>query len=1101
MPFVSLKIPILVQNVMVEEKEHYYLRPLFLNHPVATHRRFESALSQFQQEVKHYFKGFIFNRDNADHFLWYQFNPEVSYKHHEFQFNIGKQYVKGNFGVASFELRDQLFIFFPSVDNFMFIAEKQENGKVDLKAQAKEKAQKLLKEIKSNSGQSFTPEIYFSNPKSFLSEVKVNVNVGLGAFKFENDIDNWFFSRLNPSNDFDGAVEIEKVGNDLNSRYPADLSRAYYQDSLVDQLYQIIFQKDHAPIALVGPEGVGKHTILHEAVWRYQSNFYGAKVVKGQRIWHVDPTRIIAGMSIVGAWQKRFEAILKYLQNPRDSKSSDILLIDNPVAMLRIGRSAQNNMTLSDVLKPYLEKRQLQVIFLASPEEWKIIQEKDRRFSDLFQVLRMQEPDVETATKIVLQKRRVLEAENETRITIQAINQILTLQRNYFNNKPLPGSVMNLLQQLAVKYRYQSVDVPEVKSEFRVFSGLEERIFDPVLQIDKDEVDQIIGRELVGQPKAVETLTNVIHLIKAKLANPSKPISSFLFIGPTGVGKTQAAKVLCNYLMGSEDRLMRFDMNEYIDGSAVQRLIGDYYNPEGQLTGKVRYNPFGVILLDEIEKAHPKVHDLLLQVLDDGRLTDSLGRTVDFSNTIIIMTSNVGAKEASVQLGFNTENRDESAIFQRAVENHFRPEFINRIDQIVIFNPLELDHILSIASLQIKELLKRDGFVRRTTILNISKDALEWVARRGFDAKMGGRALKRQIERDLTTLSAEQLIATKNDSPIIFDILFKEDRLVPNIISLDFVSPLEDQWLPELPDEARGRGFYKKLILNLEKIEKDLNWMEQNNQVEEQVMVFGDKSQGDLNWQYYQFKNRVVDIKDIIKTYMLGFRDRFFIEAPAIPLRLKTSTLYPRKNWSTKGVRENLKDRLFQEEALKELTESYIYAQTQFDSFKTEFIDHYLNVSLLKLFAKDVQEQKTEQLEIKFQSCITGLGNWEISFLSERYVEFFEELDITYKVSKKNKSISVEGYALSKLLAGEAGIHLFYVAHQNPLPIKVVLKNSKGVLSKENNYRVIRIYDGNRTLTDIRTGFTNEMNIMPRELKLLVYAGINPEIRSRLLNF
>ena len=253
--------------------------------------------------------------------------------------------------------------------------------------------------------------------------------------------------------------------------------------------------------------------------------------------------------------------------------------------------------------------------------------------------------------------------------------------------------------------------------------------------------------------------------------------------------------------------MMRFDMNEYIDGGAVHRLIGDEHNPEGHLTGKVRYQPYGIVLFDEIEKAHPRVHDLLLQVLDDGRLTDSLGKTVDFTGTIIIMTSNVGARAASAQVGFDTGQRDDSSVYRKAVENRFRPEFINRIDRIVIFESLQLEHILSIARLQIKELLKRDGFVRRTTILNISSDALEWVARRGYDEKMGGRALKRQIEKDLTTLSAEQLITTHTDNPIIFDILFEDQKLVPKITPLAFCDALGEGWMPELPEISRGKRF------------------------------------------------------------------------------------------------------------------------------------------------------------------------------------------------------------------------------------------------------------------------------------------------------
>ena len=584
----------------------------------------------------------------------------------------------------------------------------------------------------------------------------------------------------------------------------------------------------------------------------------------------------------------------------------------------------------------------------------------------------------------------------------------------------------------------------------------------------------------------------MIHIVKAKLNNPERPLGSFLFIGPTGVGKTQAAKVLCNYLMGNEDRLIRFDMNEYIDELAMQRLIGDYHNPEGQLTGKVRYNPFGIILFDEIEKAHPKIHDLLLQVLDDGRLTDSLGRTVDFSNTIIIMTSNIGAREASTNLGYDTKARDDSAIYRKAVENHFRPEFINRIDRIVIFNPLKLDHILNIARLQIHDLLKRDGFVRRTTILNISKDALEWVAQRGFNAKMGGRALKRQIEKDLTTLSAEQLISTKSDQPIVFDILLKNNKLSPTITPLEFAKPLQKDLLPELPEETKGKVFYNKLIRRIGAIERKVRFLEESQESNtNDIIVIGNEKGANLNWQYYDFKEKITAIKQKITNLSLGFRDRYFKEKPAIPLRLKANSLYPRnEGWgASKAVRLNLQDRLFQQEAIKEISENYQYANSNFTSLESEFIDSYLNVTFLEFFSKGFLKGETDKIILNFESLITGLGDSQIEYLIKLYATSFESLDVQFQVSKDKKSISAEGHYLYEIFKNEHGIHLFNQAHQNPLPIRLNVKREGAQSTPSLKTKVIRVYDAQSTLTDLRTGFTNDANITPSEFKLLLYAG------------
>ena len=314
---------------------------------------------------------------------------------------------------------------------------------------------------------------------------------------------------------------------------------------------------------------------------------------------------------------------------------------------------------------------------------------------------------------------------------------------------------------------------------------------------------------------------------------------------------------------------------------------------------------------------------------------------------------------------------------------------------------------------------------------------------------------------------------------------------------------LEEGWLPLLPDETRGKGFYNRLLSRLEKLE---NTIERANgdtrDTEEEIIVVG--SGESLNWQYYQFKSRIVEAKEHIRTVMLGFRDRYFKEAPAIPWRLKRGSIYGSKgdrDLASKARRENIRDRLFQEEALREISETYQYAMAQFDSLKTEFIDNYLNVALLCLVGQGVLSKKTEKIELQFQSCITGLGDWEIRFLIEKYEALFEELDFSYKVDKKNKTISVEGYGLKNLLLGETGIHLFYLAHQNPLPIKLFLKSEGDTFLEEDSFRVIRIYDGTYTLTDLRTGFTNAVNITVGEFKLLVYAGIAQQTRQDLMPF
>lgn len=1091
---VKLQVPTLVSDLELNEKRHYRLRPLFLDYPLTTHRRYEQAVVQYQKEIKNLFKGFSLSRDNALQLLWMMFRPEVRYHKFQYEFTVDRQFISGQYPVAVFSLQGMDFVALPTLDNYMFISDAPSH--TEFEQTCRRVIRKLLQQIKKEEQDDFAPQDYHCGEKDFLTEVEVMVNITAAPFSFDAPANDWFLSSLLDDTAFDGALEAEKTGQDLNALYPAELNRAYHQEERVQQLYQLMYQPTPTPIALVGPEGVGKHTVVQEAVWRYEAGTYDKNKDRHQRLWHIDPTRLIAGMSIVGMWQKRLEAIIAFIRQPEAQKGdSDKMLIDNPVALLRIGKSAQNDMTLSDVLRPYLEKRQLQLIIIATPEEWKTLQEKGRRFSNLFRVIRMEEPDMERAVRIIIEKRRQLERNNDNQIKIQAIEQLLTIQRNYLRNKPLPGSVIKLLEQLAVKHRYGQVDAPEVREEFRNFSGLQEHIFDAAQPIQPQEIQQTLGQALVGQPEAVRALADVVHLIKAKLSHPGRPLSSFLFIGPTGVGKTQAAKVLCQYLMGSEKQLLRFDMNEYIDSGSLQRLIGDYYNPEGQLTGAVRYRPFSIVLLDEIEKAHPLVLDLLLQLLDDGRLTDSLGRTVDFTNTIIIMTSNVGARAASTQLGYTHSDETQAHTYRRAMEQQFRPEFINRIDHAIVFNPLKAEHILGIARIQIQELLKRDGFVRRATILNISQEALEWVAHRGFDPRMGGRALKRQIERDLTALSADQLVNTHSDHPILMEIVLRDEQLHPNITPLRFVDPLEEAWMPDLPEETKGKGFYRQLTRTLERMLDELEAYEQANQEDGPIVYIDGQSSGQLDWEYHHFKSKVVETKEAINNISLAFRDRYYKIGPAIPLRMKAVNMVPRSDWSTKGIRENFKDKLFQQEGIKEISDAYQYANVQFDSLRTEFLNHFLTVAVLQIQQRGVLIKPPGTLRLQVQSRIIGLGHAEVSFLLDKYMEVLQLLDLSPTLEEEGQYIDIEGYGLRALLEGESGIHLFYTANRTPIPVSVTIG---GHQDPEYSHQVIRLYDAGHTITDLRTGFANAANITAEEFLLLVYAGVPAQLRRAL---
>ncbi|BDS12439.1 AAA family ATPase [Aureispira anguillae] len=1088
---VTVNVPVLVQQIDVNNQQQYHISPVFFPNPIAVNRRYEEAVSLFKKEVRDHFKGLKIGRANADYLLWYMFSPQMTHKIIKMDFIAGKQSVKGAFSIIYFRLQNKVFVCLPSFNSFVFVLEEDQASFKGIAAQTQLMIEKLLRVYKKNAGVvTLDMESYYASSGEFVTSLEFKVNAAHNNFRFEQTPDDWMFAFFGGQEDFDGAEELGKVGVNLNELYPVHLKRAWEREELVQQLSGIIYQQENTPIVLVGEEGVGKHSIIHEIVYRFCEAWDKPDADKMSRLWQIDPTRIIAGMSVVGMWQKRFEAILQHLKNRQKGGETDKILISNVVAMLRIGKSSQNSMTLSDVLKPYLEKRLLQVVLVATAEEWKIIQEKDRRFTDLFQVIRINEPQLETAVKMILEKRKRLELQHQCTISIPAVRQLFTIHRNYFKRKALPGSVAKLLTQLAVKYSMQMVDVEQAQEEFEMYSGLSSQIFDRSYVFEENEVRQEIEASLVGQQNAVDCLTNVIHTVKAKLNDPNKPLGSFLFIGPTGVGKTEAAKIVCQYLLGDAKKLMRFDMNEYIDEMALSRLVGDYYNPEGQLTGKIRYNPFGVVLFDEIEKAHPKIHDLLLQVLDDGRLTDALGRTVDFANTIIIMTSNIGASDVDNQLGFQTQKSTDDAIYRKAVENFFRPEFINRIDKTVIFNTLELEHILGIAKLQIQNLLSRDGFVRRTTILNISDEALEWVAQRGFNAKMGGRALKRQIEKDLTAFSAEQLIKTTSDQPLIFDIQLKDGSLYPKIEVLDFVQPLQGQFLPAIPTDTQLKRFYGSLVNDIERIEARLLELD----IEDDYVIDMD-GEDHLDWQYYDLKNQLAEKKEHANRMLLGFRSKYLDHIVSTSLRLKSagtsSIIYKRD--TTKIDKILLKEQLFQRSALEELRYVYQNAPEQFDKQQSIYLTDYFDVAFLTLKVDHLEREQLDKIEIRIQSAISNQGQEEIKYLERVYKAIFEELDISFQLI--DHVFYAEGYGAQQLLRAEQGYHLFYRAHQNPLPICVTIRGTQENAPSEMFNSVIRLYDISlgeehkaSTITDLRTGYTNQAKITANEYKLFLYA-------------
>lgn len=578
----------------------------------------------------------------------------------------------------------------------------------------------------------------------------------------------------------DGEQELRKTGRSLQSMYPDDLERAIGREREVEELARLMASPDRRAILLVGPRKAGKTTILHELAWqmcrRKKDHFGGPR-----EIWLLSPMRLISGMSYLGEWENRILAILDYAR-----QKDRVLYFDDLLGLLTAGMSSASDLNVAQVLRPALEKRTVRFVAEITPEAWRVLRERDRAFADLFDIIPVPEPPQPETLRILVNVTFQLEEQYRCEFGIDLIPTVYDLHRRFASDAAFPGKAAGFLRRLAVRHPGHRIGREEALNGFREQSGMQLALLDGHERLERSTILETLGQELAGQNQVLEAFADILVTLKARLNDLRRPLGTLLLLGPTGVGKTQSAKVLAKFLFGNSDRLLRFDMNEYVDGASAARLAGTLFEPEGLLTGAVRRQPFSVLLFDEIEKAAPEVFDLLLAVLDEGRLTDSLGRVADFTNTVILLTSNLGVRESHARLGFGVQDGLEAsdAVFIDAAERFFRPEFFNRLDRIIPFRPLTDAHLESIARQLINDVFSRDGLRRRECLLRVGPDALARLAALGKDPQLGARALKRVIEREVAQPIGKMLSGLPPGNPAIVTFGTDGDRLVLNLREL-----------------------------------------------------------------------------------------------------------------------------------------------------------------------------------------------------------------------------------------------------------------------------------------------------------------------------
>lgn len=674
---------------------------------------------------------------------------------------------------------------------------------------------------------------------AFLEELGVSVErlaqaVSKGMQGGADDGFGGFENESAPNGSQKGGSALDKFGRDLTQAAKnGEIDPVIGREKEIQRVIQILSRRTKNNPVLIGEPGVGK-TAVAEGLALEIAKGNVPEILKVKRVVSLDLTGMVAGAKYRGDFEERIKAAIDEVKKSKNT----ILFIDELHTIVGAG-AAEGSADAANILKPSLARGDFQVIGATTLNEYRKYIEKDAALERRFQPVKVGEPTPEQAVQILKGLRDSYEAHHKVKITDEAINAAVTLSSRYIADRYLPDKAIDLIDEGASKVRLASLTSPdnvkELEDEIADYekekaSAINEQDFEraarlrdeqkelqtklddakkkwqeqqkgnsgevtaediakivsewtgiPVVQLTKEESERLLNMEnvlherVIGQSEAVTAIAKAIRRGRVGLKDPKRPVGSFIFLGPTGVGKTELCKALAEAMFGDENAMLRLDMSEYMEKHTVSKLIGSPpgyvgFEEGGQLTEKVRRKPYSVVLFDEIEKAHPDVFNMLLQILEDGRLTDSQGRTVDFKNTIIIMTSNVGARlitEKQSSLGFNSENenaeesekKDIKELVTGELRKVFRPEFLNRVDDIIVFNKLNKDEIKQIAVKMLKTLENR--LDKMNIKISFTDNAISEIADKGFDENYGARPLRRAIQNEIEDPLSEQMLEGK----------------------------------------------------------------------------------------------------------------------------------------------------------------------------------------------------------------------------------------------------------------------------------------------------------------------------------------------------
>lgn len=1076
-----ISIPILA----VEQKQAndpapvFVVRPLFNLNLSEQANSFQRAANKLTQTVR---KKFEEDGRKARHhdLAWFTFSPLLSTKLLQFRLFLAAQSFDCKYLFVVFDAFGKKLAFTPNVADIWFEIERGE----DLQTRANEVLTEHFRDLERASGKGTQqPDGFNFTSKAFVTTLEFNLEI---PQKYEAEQTNPF-ALLGGEGQLSGANELRRVGRNLDDFFPEDLERAAGRETELEELTRLLDSKTKRPVIIVGKNQVGKTNLLNEYVFQKLSRDKNKNSGRNQT-WLVSPQRLISGMSFVGQWENRLIAILKEAK-----KQNHLLYFDDLLGLFFAGVSANSDLNVAQVLKPYVERRDVRIVGEITPETFRVLKEKDRSFAEAFHVFRLDDTDDEKTLKIALAVRRETEFKYDCRFALDAVPAILDLQRRYNREAAFPGKAASFLKQIANKFQDEQISRENILKEFEAKSGLKTAFLDDHQKLEKPEIIGKISENLIGQKPAIEAAADVVSIAKARLSDASRPLASFLFLGATGVGKTEAAKQIAAYLYGAEEKLLRFDMNEFVSPYDVARLVGTFDQPEGILTSAIRREPFSVVLLDEIEKADADVFNLLLQVLGEGRLTDAFGRTADFSNAIIILTSNLGTKEANAKLGFRETIESNASIYRQTAEKFFRPEFFNRLDKIIPFENLRREEVGRIARLQLQKVFAREGFVRRNARIELEPTALEKIIDEGYNPQLGARALKRAIEKNLVQPVAVRLSAIDTNAPTIIKISRRDKKFLTEVEEIKPIA-FDKQNVRQTRDFADTDAELDRIEDVLDRIEDEIETLNPRGEIdpknENQAKFF-------LVREYIKRIERMIERAERFDEAKAKGKSKKAKNETRQLVSLKDAEIDFSNFLSGSNLSNKLKNLAAENQDFGETSADYVQ-------------DIWRETALLQSVSSSLKKNSNSKTLMIFRCADVYFGKEKIPDFAEHYRKLFsQELGLKAEFFEAKKSandyfeifLEIVGNFGFDLAEAEIGNHVFVNRRGDftPIEIEAVELDSNEKFSDfqqsankktSKDFSVVRIYNERGIALDFRSGLMTKESLTFRELRAFILSGL-----------